>query len=337
MFPTYNTTPATLFDRVQALEKALTGDESLYSGLVGMGGSVFHVKPLSGLDTNDGLTPATAFKTLAAAQTAATAGQNDVVFLHAESNTAASTTDYQSAALTWAKDMVHLIGVNAGSFCSPRSRVAPLSTAAVFANLFVLSANGCLIQGIEFYQGAGLTTLSASSTCVTVTGERNVFVGCAISGIGAAGLDYAGSNSLTINGGGENLFKNCYIGLDTVIRSTATYEVLVTGTAARTVFDGCHFASYTSLTTWRAVSIGTAVDRFVKFTDCTFEAVQNAASSAVPAGTLAVTTLNGQVFLIRPALFGYALAVSGGNTYVKVIAAQAATTTQGVGASAAAS
>jgi hypothetical protein len=305
-------------------------------------GNVFFVCPYSGNDSNPG-TAEQPLKTLAQALSLATANQNDVVFLCAQNDTAALTTDFQSANLNWNKDMVHLIGINAGSFCSSRSRVGVNSAAAGFANLFTLSANDCLIQGIQFIQEAGATTLSAASTCVTVTGKRNVFSNCSIQGIVAAGLDYAGSNSLTINGASaslpasENLFQHCYIGTDTIIRSTATYEVLITGVAARTIFEDCHFASYTSLTTFRAVSIGTSVDRFVKFLNCTFEASVNITGVGTPAGCLGITTMNGQVFMINPALFGYALIASGGNTYVKVITAQAATTVQGIGASAAAS
>jgi len=309
--------------------------KTLAASILPTQGNIFFVCPATGSDSNPG-TMEQPLKTLAQALSMATAGQNDVIFLCGQSNTASLTTDYQSAVLTWNKDMVHLIGINAGSFCSPRSRIAPNAAVAGFANLFTLSANGCLIQGIEFFQGAGSNTLSAASTCVTVSGARNVFRNCAISGIGAAGLDYAGSNSLTVTGS-ENLFQHCYIGLDTIIRSNATYEVSISGTPARTIFEECHFASYTSLTTFRAVSIATTVDRFVKFKNCQFEASANVGGDAVPAGTIGITTMNGQVYMINPALFGYALVASGGNAYVKVVTFQAATTVQGVGQSAAAS
>ena len=302
-------------------------------------GNVFWVRPRTGTDSlqgNWGQTPAQAFKTLAFAYAQCTANQNDVVVLCAEGNSAANTTDYQSSVLTWAKDLVHLVGVNAGSFCSPRSRVANASAAASYANLFTLSANGCLIYGIEFYHGAGSNTLSAAQTCVTVSGERNRFVNCAISGIGDTTMDYAGSNSLTISNS-ENVFQHCYIGLDTVIRSTAAAECIISGTAARNLFEDCHFGSYTSLTTFKAVSVGTSVDRWVKFKTCEFSVAVNVASAATPTGAIGLTTMNGQVYVIQPALFGYALLTTGGNTYLKVLTFQNATTVQGIGASAASS
>ena len=281
-------------------------------------GNVWWVRPYNGPGAGaggDGKSPTTAFKTLTEAQAAATANQNDVVILCAENNTASKTTDYQNAVLTWAKDGVHLIGLNGGSLLSSRSRVSNSSTATVFANLFTISANGCLIANVEFYQGAGPTTLSAASTCVTVSGQRNVFLNCAICGVGDTTRDYAGSNSLTISGT-ENTFQNCYIGLDTVIRSTGTYEVLLTGTPARTRFIGCQFETYTSLTSYRLVSIGTSVDRFVLFQDCLFHAVQNITSSAIPAGVLGITTMNGSVLVRNAFIYGCGNITSANNIYV---------------------
>ncbi len=75
-------------------------------------GNVWFVEPSTGVDSsgpNDGKTVATAFKTLAYALSRATANQNDIIYMFAQSNTAASTTDYQAATLTWNKDFVHLL------------------------------------------------------------------------------------------------------------------------------------------------------------------------------------------------------------------------------------
>jgi hypothetical protein len=298
-------------------------------------GNIFFVNPFSGNDTNPGSITAP-LKTLAQALALATAGQNDIVYMLANSNTASQTTDYQTANLNWNKDMVHLIGVNGGPMIGQRSRVAALSTVTAFANLFTLSANGCLIANIEFFQGQMGTNPTAASTCVTVSGVRNRFQNCQISGIGHSDLDDAGSNSLTITGD-ENIFQHCYIGLDTVIRATATAECILSGAPARTIFEDCVFASYTSGSTFKAVSIATTVDRFVQFKDCVFYTSENITSAVAPTGAIGITTMNGQVQVIRPSVFGYSLLSTGGNAYVKVLAFQNATTVQGIGASAAAS
>lgn len=280
-------------------------------------GRRYFVKPYSGSDTNDGLSPATAFKTLAKAQLAATANQNDIVYLLAESNTASLTTDYQASNLAWAKDGVHLIGVNNGSMLGQRSRVAPLSTATAFADLFTLSANNCLIANVEFFQGQMGTNPSAASTCVKVTGDRNMIVNCQISGIGHSDLDDAGSNSLTLSGS-ENLFKHCYIGLDTIIRATSVTEVVISA-GARNIFEDCQFETYTSGSTFKMVSINSACDRFIKFLNCDFHAVQNITSAVAPTGALGITTMNGEVIMKNPYVYGFANIVTADNAYVQVL------------------
>ena len=281
-------------------------------------GKYIFVKAGTGNDGNDGLSPQTAVKSLRTALGLATAGSNDVVFFMAESNTAANTTDYLSANLDWNKDMVHLIGVNGASMLGQRSRVAPLATVTAFANLFTVSGNGCLIQNIEFYQGQMATNPSAASTAVTVSGQRNHFVNCQISGIGHSDLDDAGSNSLTISGS-ENLFQKCYIGLDTVIRATSVTEVVISGTAARNIFEACQFETYTSGSTFKMVSIATGVDRFVKFLDCEFVAVQNISSAVAPTGAIGITTMNGQVIMKNPYAYGFANITTADNAYVQVL------------------
>jgi len=288
-------------------------------------GNIFYVDPQSGSDSNNGAAPATGnqvgvgpFRTLAAALAACTDGNNDVVYLIAKSNTASQTTAYQSANLNWSKSLTHLIGVNGGPMLGQRSRIAPLSTATAFANLFTVSGHGCLIQNIEFFQGQMATNPSAASTCVTNSGQRTRFVNCQISGIGHSDLDDSGSNSLTITGG-ECIFQHCYIGLDTVIRATSVTEVVISGSPARIIFEECHFETYTSGSTFKMVSIGTGVDRFVKFKNCEFLAVQNITSAVAPTGLIGITTMNGQVMITGCTMYGFAQYVTADNAYVQML------------------
>lgn len=281
-------------------------------------GNQWFVAPGTGSDTNDGTTIFTPFATLAKALSVATANQNDVVYLLAQSNTASATTDYQSSNLNWNKDGVHLIGVNNGTMIGQRSRIAPLSTATAFANLFTLSANNCLIANIEFYQGQMATNPSAASTCMTVSGDRNRIVNCQISGIGHSDLDDAGSNSLTLTGS-ENIFQHCYIGLDTVIRATSVTEVVLSGSPTRNIFETCHFETYTSGSTFKMVTVPTTADRFVKFLDCDFVAVQNISSAVAPTGAIGITTMNGQVIMKNPYVYGFSNITTADNAYVQVL------------------
>ncbi len=281
-------------------------------------GNIYWVLPNSGSDFNNGLQAtqgpngAGPFKTLAAALAAATAGQNDIVLLGAQSNTAANTTDYQATTLTWSKDAVHLIGINDGSFLGQRSRVSNLSTAAALAPLFALSANNCLIANVEFFQGTPAS--GTTSRCMDVSGQRNVIRNCQISGMGdlTAVADVAGSRSLKLSGS-ENLFDHCYIGLDTALRATMTAEVEISA-GARNVFEDCHFETYTSLSTFKMITVATGCDRFVKFKNCEFLAVQN-----ITTGLIGITTMNGQVLVVNPTMYGFTQYVTADNAYVQML------------------
>lgn len=274
-------------------------------GWYGFTGNYWYVKPSTGSDSNTGNSPSTAFKTLGQALASATANNNDVVFMIAESNTAASTTDYQSVALTWNKDSVHLIGVNDGSMIGQRSRISNLSTATAIVNgLFIVSANNCLIANIEVFQGQGGTNPTGASIAMLVSGQRNRIVNCQISGIGHSELDDATSRSLSVTGA-ENLFQHCYIGLDTTIRATATSEVDCA--TARNIFEDCFIESYTSLSTFKALTITTStVGRFVMLKGCLLAAVQNITSAVAPTGAMIQGAVSGTTYVYNSAVAGYA-------------------------------
>lgn len=267
-------------------------------------GNHFFVKPHSGSDAADGRSPDKALKTLAKALAKATANNGDVVHLISESNTAANTTDYQSVALDWNKDGVHLIGENAGALLGQRSRISNLSTAApITGGLLIVSANNCYIANVEVFQGAAASNPTGASIAVKVTGQRNHFYNCQFSGIGHSDLDDASSRSLLVSGS-ENLFKHCYLGLDTIIRATATAEVELSA-GARHTFEDCVINSYTSLSTFKAVKCGSP-DRFAIFKNCMIMAIQNISSAVAPTGAIDSGSVNGFVALLGTAVFGYA-------------------------------
>ena len=221
-----------------------------------------------GSDSNSGMSPSAPFATTVAALAAATAGNNDTIYMKASSDTAANTTDYQSTSLLWAKDVVHLVGVNSGSMYSPRSRIAALSTAtpASVSPLVTWSANGCLCEGIEFFHG--LASASAIGA-VFVSGERNVFRNCHFAGIGNATMDISTAYSLKVTGQ-ENLFENCIIGLDTIQRTAASAELLFDSGATRNVFRKCRIVTYGTANHLFVKVPVNGIDRDNTFEDCTF-------------------------------------------------------------------
>lgn len=290
---------------------------------VGTQGKVFFVKPYSGSDGNNGKSPAKALKTLTKALSKATANQNDIVYLLQESNTAANTTDYQSVALDWNKDGVHLIGVGSSPMIGHRSRIAPLSTVKTIEDLFTLSADNCLIANLEIFHGVASST-ATSPRAMVVSGQRNRIVNCQISGMGDTSMDTAGARSLAvIYPAAENIFQHCYIGLDTVIRATNVIEVAIAGTGAgtevaRIIFEDCIFNTYTSSTTGKIIACS-RVDRFVLFKACIFSAVQGITSAASPTGAISTANMNGRVYILGGGVFGPADVTTADDTNVLIL------------------
>jgi hypothetical protein len=243
-------------------------------------GKGYFLNPYSVSDSQSGTSIARPWKTLSHAQTKATADKNDVVYMFSESNTAASTTDYQSTALAWAKDGVHLIGVNSGSRLSQRARIAQLSTATNVDNLFTVSADNCYIANISVFHGvADATSIGA----VLVSGQRNHFYNCHFAGIGHATQDVATNYSLSLTGS-ENVFEDCTIGLDTISRATATYEIYMSGGATRNIFRKCRIVSYAGAAAYTFITVPVnGLDRWNLFEDCQF--------INMPTGVAAGTTM----------------------------------------------
>lgn len=231
-------------------------------------GKYIFVKPDTGLNGNTGLSPSQAVQTLARALELATANQNDVIFLIAQSNTAVDTTDYQSATLTWNKDLTHLVGVCSPSQFSQRARIAQLSTATGVSPLFNVTANGCYFANFSVFQGVADAT---SLICTQVTGSRNVFVNVTFAGVGNATQVTAGAMSLKLSAASENIFSHCTIGQDTIsIDQNCTVLNAITS-SSRNTFEDCTFDAYISNAGAATVTIGAnGIDRTLAFTRCQF-------------------------------------------------------------------
>lgn len=254
----------TNFDVVQAA--AFIGSQFLTQG------KNFHVLPRTGSDGLSGLSPRRGFKTLVKALAKATADQNDVVNLMPEGAARDNTSDYQAAPLVWNKDLVHLIGAGAGSpFCS-RARIAYVSTYVGTGCLFTVSASACLFKNLLFV----VDVASANPVGgVNVTGERNVFENCQFAGMCDALLDTTGNYSLRVSGG-ENYFRHCIIGADTIPRGTGDNSELLlassgSGEGARNMFEDCLFVTMAEANTHQFVKRpASASDRSTIFKNCQF-------------------------------------------------------------------
>lgn len=194
-------------------------------------GKVFYVDPTSGNDSNGGVRPTDAYKTVANAEDDMTTYNHDIVVVLPSGTSGTA----ETATITWDKHYCHLIGNTAPVMISQRSRV--LTTTDSVDPCWTISGNGNIFKNVQ------LATYQASNdVLVNLTGDRNYFENVHFAGIGhATAGDDATARCVVLNGAEENYFKNCVFGLDTVLRSTTNATIEFDGGAARNIFDNCIF------------------------------------------------------------------------------------------------
>lgn len=251
-------------------------------GLLAMAGAkVFFVDPELGSDSNEGIDGTAPLATLLAAYNKCQSGRGDIILLKG-GPTSSSTTGHSvrlSAALDWAKNNTHLIGVCAPTSVGQRARITGPSTGGTFSPLLTVSASGCRFENISLFDD-----YTVDPVALKVTGQRNYFGNVNIQGMGAAtGADDAAAASLWLAGGAENTFDNCIIGLDTVPRSAANSEILFTSAAKRNLFKNCEIVSYCDSAThlWCDASASGSLDRWTRFHDCVFTNAKTGISSGL--------------------------------------------------------
>ena len=259
---------------------------SVEAALVGVprskGSKVFVVDYVNGSDSNPGTKWEAPLKTVEAAYAKCTTLKNDVVLLVGN-----GTSNVAAAAITWAKDYVHLIGLCSGGF-EPRSRIK--NTAALATTPFITwSASGCVVKNISFWHES---SDAAALVNVLVSGSRNNFEGCQFAG--AVGTNNAsGARSLKLSGTG-NVFKDCFIGNDTVQIVAGVHTFEFDGGASHNLFDGCIFAHTAGATTnvhvFAAAGGSADVGRLNIFRKCLFVNESDVAQAEIILVTAALST-----------------------------------------------
>lgn len=204
--------------------------------ILAAGGRWYYCDPTFGSAGGDGRTPETANNNLLTLYNLLRDGYNDGIFF-----IGAATAYSPAAAFVWAKNYAHLIGLtNSLPGMGQRARIT--NTAANdLAVLFTLSGSGCLFANLQFFDGKDS---AADGACLLVSGSRNHLVNCFVAGMGdatASGpFSRAGSYSLKVTGS-ENTFSGGTIGVDTVARTAANAELIVSGERNR--FRNCEIRS----------------------------------------------------------------------------------------------
>lgn len=281
--------------------------EALYgvAGVQAYPGNYFWVDETNGSDGNDG-GPYTPFATLSQAHTQCVAGRNDVVFFQGTIHTAAT--------IAWSKDKTHLIGLTAPSTNS-RARISSSGT-TVFTPMVNVTAQGCRFENVGTFYGY---VDAVTQICWAEAGGRNYYKNCQFMGGGnATGAAQAGMRSLTVAGSGENLFEDCGIGLDTIVRATsanASLELL--SATPRNVFRRCQFAMDTSLATNVHVTVGSGgMDRWALFDNCAFINAVESGSTTINAAITANASAGGAILLQNPISLGATAIATTGPVYI---------------------
>jgi hypothetical protein len=241
-------------------------ETQVFPKLTNTAGKVFYLNPshANADDDNGGEDPNYPLATLAAAYAACTANQHDTVVYVAGSSGITLT-----AALTWAKNYTHLIGIAAPTETAQRARIFQLSTLTGASPLLTISASGCIFQNFYIFQGVDDAT---SLINVSVTGGRNYFENVHFAGGGHASQAIDGGASLKLDGAEENTFVRCTVGVDTIDAATGMVGLLFDGEAHRNVFRDCIFRMRAGNTGAAFVEVAdaTGIDRDNTFIDCIF-------------------------------------------------------------------
>lgn len=240
-------------------------------------GNWFFVNETTGSDGNDG-SAGFPFKTLTQALSQCAANNNDVVVFQG--------TIHLTSTLVWAKAQVHLIGMDAPLTVGQRARISSSGTTA-FTPLVSVTAAGCHFRNFgTFY---GFASASNNSNCFEDTGGRNCYENVAFNGFGDGTVSTGTSNITTArafkfnNNTGETVWRNCYFGVDTIVRNATNYTVELAGNAPRLVFENCDFAADlgSSGTASSHVIVGSAgIDRWARFVGCRFNAFSGGSAMA---------------------------------------------------------
>jgi len=205
------------------------------------GSKIFVVDAVNGSDSNTGTSWNSPLATVAAAYAKCTTLKNDVVLLvgNGTSNTA-------TAAITWAKDFTHLIGLSSPVPDEQRSRIK--NTAALATTPFITwSADGCVVKNVSFWHES---SDAAALVNFKLSGGRNSFFNCQFAG--AVGTNNAsGARSMLIYGADAsgNYFKNCTFGNDTIQTVAGVHVMEFDAGPSHTQFDDCLFVHSIAATT----------------------------------------------------------------------------------------
>lgn len=277
------------------------------AGTLPFTGDYFWVDETNGSDGNTG-GPQDPYATLSQAYSQCVSGNNDVIFL--------TGTVHVSATFAWNKNKVHLIGLAPNLLSQARARISQTGS-TVFSPLVLVTGTECIFRDIGAFHGFAN---ASTQICWKDSGGRNEYTRCNFLGMGnATAAAQAGGRSLVVDGTtGENTFRQCVVGLDTVVRATnANASLEFTGGSPRNVFEECTFNADVSAAGMLHVTIGSGgIDRYALFRRCTFLNAINSGATAMSVAFTVNASAGGSVLLQECASIGATVYATTGPIYV---------------------
>ena len=280
------------------------GGAGLPSGYAG----VQFVSGDNGSDAFDGLTVNTPLKNLDTAYNRAIGGYNEIICVLGGSSAVTFSSKIASggAGLVWSKNFTHCVGLATPLALGQRARITGGASTNLFTPLIQVSGIGCHFENLEIANVG--SDASKAAVCLAVTGVRNVFKNCQISGGFTSTTAVAAMRSLLIGGivGGtplgaadENYFQHCYIGLDTISRTSTSAEIEIMGGTARLIFEDCTISTYGTGGNFFLKVGANGIDRFLKFIRCDFVNAYTFSGGTILTDAFSMNAAPGGVVLMR--------------------------------------
>lgn len=229
-------------------------------------GEPTYLDALNGSDGNAGHTPDRAYATFPTAYADTPGNKHNVLYY-----ISGPSSINLSAAVDWSTSYTHLVGIAAATYVASRARIFQAAAAVDLSPLFTVSGNGNKFANIYTFQGVDDT---GSLINWSITGDRNTFYRMHFAGGGHATQAINGGASLYLNGGAENLFEECTIGVDTISAATGMMGLLypAAGGGPRNKFKNCLFTMHAGNQNAAFLELlgNGGIDRYQIFDNCWF-------------------------------------------------------------------
>jgi len=256
---------------------------------------VFYVDANSGSDTlKSGRAYKSAVKTLGKAEDLSLTFNYDMIIVAPSANSITT-----EASITWDKSYISIVGAPAPVQLGQRARIGFGSGAT--SPCITISGTGNRFVNFKMAVEEDINVM------ISVTGNRNYFGNCELAGIlnSTTGDDTA-ARVVSMSGAEENLFENCWIGADTIARSTTNATLELASASTRNIFRNCMFpvlADNAGALFFKAASAAD-VDRYVLFQNCMFHNAVNSTATTMTTGFSLSATLGGTVILDACSILG---------------------------------